>query len=583
MANETRGLLYEAITDTALNQAVKIAGIAGLVYWNERPKGMSAKPDFTVGKSADAPSHVALVTASGSSKESEKKSWRNLGEMQEVKAQLSGPPIVINIYFKSEVKQGVSAAAEYLYDAILHIEKKSYYKPLENWVSDNLRNAAKTKDARRKLLQDGIKSDTSLAGAVGSLAKDLAVALRQRKTDLEPLWKLMQADYAKPRAYPNARTTSVRRGLGKLSVLEPSVRQLVYDYQNKTGGIPISKLPQYVFDLNFFNKTIGGGRLADPEMRGTIDLLGAQTCERILQCAPKSLDIWINPLRDLGRVAVHVDFVHKYYEDFVNPKRFKELLVKCFSDPAGLSGMPGDEKVWTYETVVSLLKAKSDKLQGYGLAQLSVDTGLAESGKGAPLVRFIIPQFVQCEKLPKDEHLTALSIGLAKRFEQDIAPSDIPKLKAKIVGFVVKENLEDRLIPYRNFEALLWLLEAELVKQGKTYTGKAPYGGWLNEYADIGRASATTPFVRVGKTLIHWKSVSDAGKDHKRKELAARARNVKYQYHPKTKTFTRRADVEQLALIVDGTFTDVDLKVLAEAGWDIIAYPDQLSDLVRRL
>jgi hypothetical protein len=579
MANEVRGILFETITDAALRKAVKLSGFTGEVRWNEKPKGASVTPDFTIGKSLDEPSHVVLVTASGSSKESEKKSWRNLGEMQEVKAQMPGPPIVVNLYFKSELKQGVSAAAERLYDAILHIDKKSYHKPLESWVNGNLRNAAKTKEARREFLQESIKVDPILASAVANLAEDLSTALTQRKTDLESLWKLMQAEYVKPHAYPTARTTTVRRGLGKLSVLELHVRQLVYDYHTKLSSIPISKMPQYVFDLGFFNRTVGGARLIDPEIREVINLLGSRTCEEIFRRAPQSLHIWINPLRDLGRVDVHVDFVHKHYDDFVNPRRYKKLLIDCFNDPAGLSGEPGDEKVWVYETVVSLLKAKSDMRQGYGVAQLAVDTSTPEFGAGG----FVLPPFVQRTKMLTTVQLDGLASGLSKRFAQDVAKNDIPKLKANVFGLVIKENLEDRLIPYRNFEALLWLLEAELERQGKAYTSKFPYGGWLNEYAEVGRASATTPFVRVGKTLIHWKSVSDAGKDHKRKELSARARNVKYQFHPKTKTFTHRADVEQLALIVDGTFTDADLKVLAESGWDIIVYPDQIKELVSRL
>jgi hypothetical protein len=583
MANETRGLLYETIANAALGQAVKSSRTAGDVFWNEKPKGMTVTPDFTIGKSSDEPSHVVLVTASGSSKESEKKSWRNLGEMQEVKAQLPEAPIVVNIYFKSEVKQGVSAAGEYLYDSILHVEKKPYYKPLEKWVDDNLRSAAKNRDARRQLLKTSVKTDAKLSAAISSLAKDLAVALKQRRIVLDPLWKLMRADYAKPHSYVAARQTSVRRGVGKLAVLEQPVRQLVYESLIKRRGIPVGNLPNYVFDLGFLNKSIAGARLVDSEITEAIALLGPRTCEDILDRAPKSLDIWINPLRDLGRVEVHADFGYQHYDDFVNAKRFKRLLVECFNDPATLSGEPGDDKVWVYEIAVSLLKAKSGRLQGYGLAQLSVDTGLAESGKGAPLVRFIIPQFVQRQKPLRRDHLTALSSGLAKRFKEDISLSDIPKLKSKLVSLVIKENLEDRLIPYRNFEPLMWLLETELNKQGKLYKPKAPYGGWLNEYAGIGQASATTPFVRVGKTLIHWKSVSDAGKDHKRKELAARARNVKYEYDTTTKTFKRRAEVERLALIVDGTFTDADLKVLADAGWDIIVYPDEIADLVSKL
>jgi hypothetical protein len=292
---------------------------------------------------------------------------------------------------------------------------------------------------------------------------------------------------------------------------------------------------------------------------------------------------WVTPLRHLQRINTHVDFIEAHYDDVTNLDTLRELLEQCYDDPASLSGEPSDAKVWVFEIMISLLKAKSGKLQGYGLAQLSADTGLAEMGAGAPLVRFIIPKFVQREEMPKPEHMSLLVAGLAQRFSQDVTRSDLPGLRARAKDWVIKENLEDRLLPYRNFEPLLWLLQTELERRGKQYTAKEPYVGWIGEYAETGRKSGTTPFVKVGTTLIHWKSVSNAGKVHKKKELAARARNVRYQYNSNTKTFTRRSEVERLVLIVDGTFEDNDLRALAEAGWDSIVYPDEIAELVNSL
>jgi len=583
MANETRGILFEVVADAALQQAIQIANIPGLVRWNEKPERMSINPDFTIGEDKDSPSHVFLIAAVGSARNAEMKSWRNLGEMQEVKAQLDRTPCVISLYFKSEVKQGLSSATQNLYDCSLNIEHKPYVKHLETWVNSHTESNAKTKEAKQALLARDMGNNPQLAGAIAALAQDLAQALQQRNTELDPLWALMREDYAKPHNPPPAKTTSVRRGLGKLLVLEPNIRQLVYAGYNKRSGIRLDNLPTYAFELGFFKKSLVGAQVDDPEIKGALDLLGGETCEAVLQQAPDSMDTWINPLRDLGRVATHVDFIHQHYDQVTNPTQLSVLLVQCFNNPAALSGEPGDEKVWIYEIMISLLKAQSGRLQGYGLAQLADDTGLAETGKGAPLARFIIPKFTQREEMLKPEHLRMLAQGLANRFQTNVSRNDVLALKVKVEDWVIKENLEDRLIPYRNFEPLLWLLIAELKKQRKPYDPKKPYVGWVNEYAAVGKRSATTPFVKVGSTLIHWKTVSDAGRVHKKKELSARARSIKYQYHPSRKTFTRRAGVSQLALIVDGTFTDDDLKVLSESGWDIIVYPDQIADLVHQI
>jgi hypothetical protein len=81
--------------------------------------------------------------------------------------------------------------------------------------------------------------------------------------------------------------------------------------------------------------------------------------------------------------------------------------------------------------------------------------------------------------------------------------------------------------------------------------------------------------------LIYWKSVTDAGKDHKRKELAGRARVLRFEVT--AQGFAERPEAKQLILVVDGTFNDRDLRVLSEAGWDQIFYPDEMDQLLQAI
>jgi hypothetical protein len=590
VANERRGILYETIAAVALEKAIQKTKIPGQLFWNKKPSQMSIEPDFTIGEDPEAPTHIILITASGSSSDSHKKFWRNAGELQEVKAQLSQPPIVINLYFKSVVKEGLSDLSEKLYDSTLHVDEYMYHKLLENWVNANINSSAKNQSAKMQLLQSAIKNDLALAAAIENLATDLAQILTRRNTELDPLWQLMREDYLNSLPPRPARTTAVRRGLGKLLVLEEPVRQLLYANYRSSQGLPVAQLPKYVFDLKFFTKAISTptnriayARLTDSEIRSAIDLLGPIKCEIVLQMAPSSMNLWIDPLRNLERVQTHVDFVENHYEKFVDPTALRELLIDCFDDPAKLSGEPQDQTVWVYEIMISLLKAQSGDLQGYGLSKLSEDTGLAESGVGAPLVRFIIPKFVQREELPKSEHLTAIAHGLATRFQANVGFSALPKLKNDVLNWVIKENLEDRVIPYRNFEPLLWLLELELKKQGKHRIAKTAHQGWINEYAQIGKKSATTPFVQVASTLIHWKTSHSSHTNDKTKELVARERSVSYKYDKSSHNFLRRPGIEKSVIIIDGDWTDRNLRALAEAGWDLIVYPDELEDLVKKI
>jgi hypothetical protein len=577
MANEIRGLLFETIADAALQKAIGIAGIPGQVFWNEKPKGMSIVPDFTIGKDKDHPTHLLLVTATGAARNADMKSWRNLGEMQEVKTQLLEIPSVVNLVFKSEIKQGLIVVSEALYDSVLHVDRQKYYEPLEKWVQENVANDANTREARQAVLEQDAKADSKLAKAIDDLATDLSEALQQNNKELNSLWKIMREDYLKPHNPPEAKQTYIRRGIGKLSILEPNLRQFVYEASNKKKGIEAEKVPGYA--VKYFKRSMIGMVLADAEMVAALRLLGTDACEAVLQRAPKSMDIWITPLRNLDRVATHVEFIESHYNEITSPDGLQNLLIQCFQDPSGLSGEQSDEKVWIYEIMISLLKAKSGLLQGYGLAQLAQDAKMPEVGAGG----FLIPPFVQRGKMLSDRHLEGLAQGLADRFSQNVPKSSLTDLKAKVVDWVIKENLEDRLLPYRNFEPLLWLLETELKKQNKPYEAKTPYAGWINEYAAVGKKSATTPFVRVGETLIHWKSAHAGHPNDKTKELSARARSIRYQYDPTRKTFTRRKDVSQLALIVDGDWKEQHLQTLSTSGWDIIVYPDQIPDLVQQL
>ncbi|TYQ30510.1 hypothetical protein [Pseudanabaena sp. UWO310] len=587
MANETRGILFETIAEVALRKAVAIAGIAGEVRWNQKPEGMSIIPDFTIGVDNTCLSHVVLVTASGSSKNTDMKSWRNLGELQEVKAQISTIPAVISLYFKSEFKKGLLTVGEALYDATLHIDRQPYFVEIEKWVLSLSQQGKITREEKQLLLDHAISSNLSLKQSIETLSEDLAQALTQRNASLDPLWHLMAEDYAKPHHPPTAKTTTLRRGLGKLLVLEPVLRQMVYAGYTKTTGIPSQHLPEYVFDLGFFTKTLGGGKLTDDEMKGAIELLGAEACEAVLQKAPAPMQPWINELRQLENIPKFLNFFTREFDQVSHPEKLTEMLLQCHRNPEEfaqkyeISFVGNLSRNWLFTTLMDLVKASTGKVQGFGYAQLSTEIGNSEHISSGYLTIADWANRVRNTELPT-EVLQNVSNVLALKI-RNMQKLKILSLQTQLIEATRKSVMEDRLIPYLNFQPLLWLLETELDKQGKPYAKKIPYEGWVNEYANVGKKSATTPFVKVGTTLIHWKSSYASHPNDKTKELSARARSIKYQYHPTTKTFSRRQGVDRLALIVDGDWKDNHLQTLTNSGWDIIVYPDEIASLVSRL
>lgn len=117
MAGEIIGKIYEAILQVVLCHIVSKGIIAGNVFWNEIPEGISVEPDFLIGNDKDHPTHIFFVTHSGSSKESEKKTWRNLGELCEAKTVLSPIPVAISLAFEAMWKADLIKLQECVFDS----------------------------------------------------------------------------------------------------------------------------------------------------------------------------------------------------------------------------------------------------------------------------------------------------------------------------------------------------------------------------------------------------------------------------------------------------------------------------------
>ncbi len=110
MAGERKGKAYEALVMVCLQELMKSKRLKGEVFWNKTPVGMSIEPDFTIGPNSDMPEIIFLVTHSGSAKDSEKKFWRNIGELSEAKTRLVTVPLVYNIAFDSVIKADLKKA-----------------------------------------------------------------------------------------------------------------------------------------------------------------------------------------------------------------------------------------------------------------------------------------------------------------------------------------------------------------------------------------------------------------------------------------------------------------------------------------
>jgi hypothetical protein len=172
--------------------------------------------------------------------------------------------------------------------------------------------------------------------------------------------------------------------------------------------------------------------------------------------------------------------------------------------------------------------------------------------------------------------LSVLSEHLAKKLSE-IGQVSITKLAQKWRD-AIANILEAKLMTYRGFEPL-----CSLVKQVCPASNLIWVRSAYAEKAGLTGQGGRTRLIQVKSTLVNWQSVSDAGRDHKKKELCGRAVGLRYSWDAKSKQFIPRPGIKKLILVVDGTWTQENLNALARSGWDEIFYPDEMDKLAKTI
>lgn len=183
-----------------------------------------------------------------------------------------------------------------------------------------------------------------------------------------------------------------------------------------------------------------------------------------------------------------------------------------------------------------------------------------------------------------DDDLSRVSDAMSRRLTHCQPPDPVSDVSL-LAAATVQVTLENKLLSYFKFDPLLLLLVDTLRKAG--YQSVRPVGvitcfaeAAINRGVRLDRRSGGTRVLRVGDCLIKWQSVSDAGRDHKKKELCGRAVGLRYTWDPLVGKYVQRPGVSKLMLVIDGTWRQSDLAALSRAGWDRIFYPDELDQLI---
>jgi hypothetical protein len=637
MAGETRGALAEAIAKVALDEALSLMKKKVRVFWEELPEGAAVRPDLTVGPDKDHPECLILVNASDNVSNSHMKYWRNISEIFDAKSRLATRPAIIGLFFKSEIKPELIKLTAALCDATHHVDLDPVHGlGIANWLEENHSKIPSEKAKKEEYVLAAISTrssryDEHFAKAIRHLSATLSKKLLERKTDLQPLWDLVAADRAIRRSKPvrAARVTLLRRGLARWIVLEESIREKLFHAHLSRKAFPKSEVPNYAAPLGMLEIHINGAYIPSASLNGSnmsattsSDLRmvadfyrEAASGDTKIACDALRASIENTPLemlRDadlLRKMPLQVASWHKYvtqnWSSLITPSGCYQALSLCREDSSlgGKVTTTYESRVWLYDHLIAMIRAHAGRNNDFGYGAL---VSYFKANQNDPTLRTLFNEIISSlsaskaksakrwvtETLPKAAEPGRRGFQDWLAGEKEISPV-VPAAFAFSLASILaripdpkKQKFEDlvsahayglwnKLLTHQDFEPLVGLIEASCgSKVSRVFVPTV-----MADLADraVQKVGYLTAQVFNGG-LIYWKSATDAGKDHKCKELCGRARALRY-----TKTvdgFMVRSDAKRLILVIDGTFNDSDLKVLTESGWDEIYYPDEMDKLL---
>lgn len=615
MASERYGRAFEALVVHAARRACS-KGPKGEVRWNEAIPGQSVMPDVWISGPSGAPQVIFLVTHSGAPSASEKKFWRNVGELAEAKLLLGPPPVAISVLFDNAIKESLGELELRLFDKYLAIPSlDAAHAAILSSVAEKVASGKSQPPDFPDLIAALGKSDSRVRRSLGWLEDLLFTSIvRPETAPHAQLWDaIRKRRLIRPKGIvPEARNTSVRRGIAKLLIAEAPEEFL--------RSLKVSKdAPSYLMSLGLVKKTINGLQVADGEVRSAMQFVSEDDLRKLFALYQKNpgLQAVIRPLRHAAASAVRMQhYVTANWSELVRndgDDLYRHLQATHQGGPRLLSLGP-DVYVrpgWLFLMLTALLKAHRKRRQGFGYAKLikklselsdstvttmrrrarglklasphelraprTIEYGLRDWFYGADRTNFTLNEF----ELLACAHVLAQELS---SIDQDA----VAELVVEASKIEASDQVENILIPYNSFQPLKELVLMATGKAGLTPRIIQYFQNPLREQAvasgmKLNVRAGATEIIQVGKTLVRWISVTDEGKDHKRKEFAGRGALLPMTWDANAAQYAGRSDVGKLVLVIDGTFEASDIDVLHRLGWDEIYYPDQIDKLVKAI
>lgn len=611
MASERIGKVYEAVVKRCLSTLILQRRLTGTVKWNEIIAGHSVEPDLWLAGPAGNPTVVLLVTHSGASSASEKKFWRDIGEIAEFKIARPDPPIVGGILFENSIKHTLSLLEREILDFFSEVPTIDVHR--STIITTAVRQIAATKKKTKEfpiVLETLILDNPELQEAVDWLSDVLLETICSAEEN--QFWTVAKGrvDKRKDVVLRTANETAVRRGIAKL-LIPPDPTVLVAGVR-KHQEVP---LPDYLWGYGIVTEQTAGWRTSDPDVVGVVKLLGE---ERVFQLVERyssdaRIRAVVKPLREAGTAMnTRYRFIDMNWAELCETSGLFHRLLETHADIeqkvfalATINARPG----WLFLSLLSIVKAAGKTRQSFGYAGIvraigdlseenklqiaaqavadhvggdlslraprTVEYGLRDWFYGSSRTNFSLRPF----------ELYVCSLVMASRLSM-LEQSKLVETFERAKQYESRDLVENVLVPFNTFQPLKTLLEHELTRRGVKYCRHQYYSSALREAVQtktgtqINIRSGATEVVIAGKTLIRWISATNKGRDHKRKEFAGKGATLPIVWSAPRLRYVANDNIERLLLLVDGTFRDSDLELLIRLGWDRVFYPDEIELLI---
>jgi hypothetical protein len=602
MAGERKGKAYEALTKLILEELKELGVVKGRIFWDQKPDVMTIVPDLTIGRSRNAPDISLMISHGGSAKESNRKYWRNCGELFEYKLLLDSPVKVLSLFFDASIKPEIKELGQVTFDGELIVGDSTYGHALQGWIDRHISALPTDKDQKVEFLRAIREADKEFEHLCQLLRVDLEALVTKCPPEfLSQLWaseRKRQAGTRPPGRVPAVKSTFVRRGLTKMSLL--SNVGLAY----KPGVVLEEADAELMLAAGLAKKTIRGVVIDDSEIDNTVGLIPVETARVVVRKLQLVAERWLSILRSSHLADEALKFIRSHFPVLSDYHNLFRLLERCHGDLIPNVRIKGFN--WLFYYLVELIKAASGARQGYGIAQILADIA---AHRRVPQTREAIERSLggtaSFRGIRSIERLISVQIGdrsaprsatLFQDFPTDLyeichaLSARLNKLEVGALDRVsaqtlraglVQKAFENDLMTYRLFSPLKDLILVAVPTATPTF-----FRSCFNEKAaELGlrEDSGTTSVLVAKKTLIKWQSAHGSHTNDKTKELCGRAVALRYSWDAKARKFVERPGIQKLVLVLDGTWGEGELNTLARGGWDEIFYPDEMDKLAKAI